>query len=285
MKIVTDRGSDFSLEQLAGLEIHFAPMRLVLDERTYSSGEDITPERFYELMSESSGFPSTSQATAGDFAEIYRNLAKEDPEILSIHISSGLSGTLDSARAAAEMVPEAKITFWDTKWLSCPEGWQVETAARALLAGWPLEKVFQRLEEVRTKTVAMFTLDTLKYLIHGGRISHIKGLLASLLHIRPVITVDPLSGKYAQLAQERTMKRAVQKMVELLSQTYAAGSELRVQIMHGMNPEMVVFLKESLDGVFRCRWLPTISVAPVLGAHTGAGVVAFCAAPVELFDF
>ncbi len=285
MQIVTDRGSDFSPEQLEGLKIHFAPMRLVLDGKTYSSGVDIQADEFYELMAASSGFPSTSQATAGDFAGLYRELAKEDADILSLHISSGLSGTLDSARAGADMVPEARVTFWDTKWLSCPEGWQVEAAAKALLAGWPMEKVFERLEALRSKTVAMFTLDTLKYLIHGGRISHIKGLLGSLLHIRPVITVDPVSGKYTQLAQERTMKRSVQKMVELLSQRYSPGSELRVQIMHGKNPEMVAYLKESLEAVFRCRWLPTISVAPVLGAHTGGGVVAFSAAPFELFQF
>ena len=112
--------------------------------------------------------------------------------------------------------------------------------------------------------VAIVTLDTLKYLIHGGRISHIKGLLASLLHIRPVITVDPETGKYTQLAQERTMKRSVQKMVELLSATYATGSEMRMQLMHGANPEMVAIMKECFDQAFRCTWLPTISVAPVL---------------------
>ena len=195
-----------------------------------------------------------------------------------------MSGTLDSARAAAEMVPEAHITYWDTKWLSCPEGWQVEMAVRAFQAGWPVEKVMERLEVLRAKSMAMFTLDTLKYLIHGGRISHIKGLLASLLHIRPVITVDPNTGKYAQLAQERTMKRAVQKMVELLGEIHAPGSELRMQVMHGKNPEMVDLLHETLDKAFHCHWLPTISVAPVLGAHTGAGVVAFAAAPVELFE-
>lgn len=284
MKIVTDRGSDLSAEQAAGLEIYYAPMRLTLDGKTYSSGEDITPERFYELMAQTSGFPTTSQATAGDFARIYSDLIKDDPEILSIHISAGLSGTMDSARAGAAMVPGAKVTFWDTKWLSCGEGWQVEIAARGLKAGWTLDQVLSRLETLRSQTVSMFTLDTLKYLIHGGRISHIKGLLASLLHIRPVITVDPESGKYTQLAQERTMKRAVQKMVELLAGTYATGSQLRVQLMHGANPEMVAFMKENFEKAFRCAWLPTISVAPVLGAHTGGNVVAFAAAPVELFE-
>jgi DegV family protein with EDD domain len=284
MKIVTDRGTDLSAQQAAGLDIAYAPMRLTLDGKTYASGEDITPEDFYALMARSDGFPTTSQATAGDFAQIYSRLASEDPDILSIHISGGLSGTLDSARAGAEMVPEAKVTFWDSKWLSCGEGWQVEVAARAVKAGWSLERVMSHLETVRSQTVSMFTLDTLKYLIHGGRISHIKGLLASLLHIRPVITVDPETGKYTQLAQERTMKRSVQKMVELLSATYATGSEMRMQLIHGANPEMVAFMKECFEPAFRCTWLPTISVAPVLGAHTGGNVVAFCAAPIELFE-
>jgi len=161
MKIVTDRGTDLSAEQAAGLEIHYAPMRLTLDGKTYSSGEDITAEQFYELMGRSDGFPTTSQATAGDFARIYSDLAKQDPDILSIHISGGLSGTLDSARAGAEMVPEARVTFWDTKWLGCPEGWQVEIAARGVKAGLTLEQILARLELVRSQTVAMFTLDTL----------------------------------------------------------------------------------------------------------------------------
>lgn len=283
MKIVTDRGTDLSPQQLEKIQVHFAPMRLMLDGKTYSSGEDITPEAFYELMAKSEGFPSTSQATAGDFAQIYRDLAREDNEIFSIHISSGLSGTLASAQAAADMVPEAKVTFWDTKTLSCPEGWQVEIAALALNAGWPMEQIFKRLEELRAATLEMFTLNKLKYLIHGGRISHMKGLLASLLHISPIIGVDNESGKYIQLGQERTMKRAVEKMVDILLKQYEAGSELRVQIMHGMNPEMVAVLKDALEKAVHCHWLPTISVAPILGAHTGGGVVAFCAAPVELF--
>ena len=132
MQIVTERGSDFSPAQLAGLNIHFAPMCLSLDGKTYSSGENLSAEAFYDLIQQTESFPTTSQPSAGEFAQIYRTLAKEDPEILSIHISSGLSGTMDSARAGAAMVPEAHVTFWDTKTLSCPEAWQVEAAARAL---------------------------------------------------------------------------------------------------------------------------------------------------------
>ena len=97
-----DRGSDFSPAQLEGLDIHFVPMRLTLDGKTYSSGEDLSAEEFYDLLEKTESFPTTSQPSAGEFAQIYRQLAQKDPEILSIHISSGLSGTMDSARAGAD---------------------------------------------------------------------------------------------------------------------------------------------------------------------------------------
>jgi DegV family protein with EDD domain len=130
----------------------------------------------------------------------------------------------------------------------------------------------------------MFTLDTLKYLIHGGRISHLKGMVASLLQLRPIITVDQTTGKYVPLGQERSMKRAVTRMAELIAKVHPAGSALRIQIMHGSNPPMVELLRETLAGMFQCHWLPTMSVAPVLGAHTGGSVVGVAAAPVRLFD-
>lgn len=283
MQIVTDRGSDLSPAQMEGLNLNFVPMRLTLDEKTYSSGEDISAEEFYDLLDTTSGYPTTSQPSAGDFAEIYRRLAKTDPEILSIHISSGLSGTLNSARAAAEMVPEAKVTFWDTKTLSCPEAWQVEVAARALCDGWPLPKIFALLEKIGQAAQGIYTLDTLRYLIHGGRISHLKGLLASMLQIKPVIAVDKEHGKYYTLGQERTMKRALQKIVDVVAGWYQEGTPLRVQFLHGKNPEALAALRELMLNRFECHLTPTVNVGPILGAHTGKGLVGLCSAPLELF--
>jgi DegV family protein with EDD domain len=283
MQIVTDRGSDFSPAQLEGLNINFVPMHLTLDGNTYSSGEDLSSEAFYDLIQQTEGFPTTSQPSVGDFAQVYRRVAREDPEILSIHISSGLSGTLDSARAAAAMVPEAHVTFWDTKTLSCPEAWQVELAARALKAGWPLEKIFQQLEVLRQKCEGMYTLDTLKYLIHGGRISHLKGLLASVLHIRPVIGVDKQQGKYYTLSQERLMRRALQKITDVIASLYPNNTALRVQLLHGKNMEAVEVLRECLTNRFECHWTPMVRVAPILGAHTGASLVGLSVGPADIF--
>jgi len=284
MQIITDRGCDMSAEQLAGLNLHFVPMKLTLDGKTYASGEDISSAQFYDLLETTEGFPTTSQPSAGDFAELYRRVAQTDPEILSIHISSGLSGTLNSAHMGAQMVPEAKVTFWDTKTLSCPEAWQVEVAARGLLAGWPLEKILNRMREIGQKCEGMFTLDTLKYLIHGGRISHMKGLVASVLQIRPVIGVDKEHGKYYTLTQERTIKKAILKLPEIVTRFYPEGSKLRVQPLHGKNPEGLALLREKLTGMFDICWTPTATVGPILGAHTGGGLTGLAFGPMNLFE-
>lgn len=285
MQIVTDRGADLTPEQLSQLNfVHYAPMRLTLDGKTYSSGVDITEDEFYRLMDESPNFPTTSQATAGDIAAMYREIAAQGEEILSIHISSGLSGTMQSAKAAAEMVPEAKVTFWDTLTLSCPEGWQVQAAAQAILAGWPLERITALLKQVRARTVGMFTLNTLKYLIHGGRISHLKGLLASILQIRPVITVEQVEGKYQTLAQERTIKRALQTMAEKLLVSFPEGSALRVQLLHARNLEAVEQLREFVSARFVCTFEPVARVSPILGAHAGPSLVGLSAGPLDLYQ-
>jgi len=143
----------------------------------------------------------TSQPSAGEFALVYRELAKTDPDILSIHISSGLSGTVNAAQAGAEMVPEARVTVVDTKTLSSPSGWQVEAAARAVKAGSSLADALALIEKIGSATDVLYTLKELKYLIHGGRISHLKGLLASMLNIKPIIGVEKVRGTYVTLGR------------------------------------------------------------------------------------
>ena len=184
MQIVTDSAADLSAAQLEELNIHTVPLSIQLDGKTYRSGVDLQPDGFYTLLSQTESFPTTSQPSPGDFAALYRQLAQTDPDILSIHISSGLSGTLNAARTGASLVPEAHVTFFDSKTLSSPLGWMVQAAAYALRNHWTVEQILDRLRQMQTRTQGLFTLDSLKYLIHGGRISHLKGLLASMLRIQ-----------------------------------------------------------------------------------------------------
>jgi len=283
MQILTDSGMDLTPQQREGLALSIIPLLFTLDGRTYRSGEDIQPDEFYRLLASTDSFPTTSLPSTGEFAELYRRLAATDPEILSIHISSGLSATSESARIAAEMVPEARVTIWDTKTLSGAQGWQVEAAARAVQAGWGLEQILALLERIRAATDTVYTLATLRYLIHGGRISHLKGLLASVLQIKPLITVEKVEGKYVQCGMERTLKRATLALADVIARQHAPGSALRIQVLHGENPEGAALLHERLDATFDCTWLPTGPIAPVLGAHTGPGLVGVAYAPLAAF--
>jgi len=200
MQIVTDSGTDLNLspEQMEVLNVHIVPLVVTLDGKSYREGLDIEPGPFYDLLTASEKLPTTSQPSAGDFAEVYRKLSLKDPDILSVHMSSGLSGTFNSAVSGAKMVPEASVTHIDTKTLSAAAGWQVEAGARAVKAGWPLDKVMALIKKIGAASESIYTLEELKYLIHGGRISHMKGLIASLLNLKPMIGVETVGGTYVQ---------------------------------------------------------------------------------------
>lgn len=284
MQIVTDRGCDLSPQQLEGLDLHYLPLRITLDGVSYLGGEDLSSEAFYQLLSETESFPTTSQPSAGEFAELYRSLAEKDPDILSIHISSGLSGTINAAKAGRAMVPDVNVTIVDSKTLSCPLGWQVEAAARALKAGWSMDRIFGLLHEIHLNTEGYYTLNSLKYLIHGGRISHIKGLVASLLNIKPIIGVEKENGTYTPYGQEITLKRAIQKLVDIVGDRYPEGTLLRVQPLHGNNPEAVQTLIEKMTQRFDCKFEATTPIAPSLGAHTGPSMVGLAVAPLGIFS-
>lgn len=283
MQIVTDYAADISPEQLEGLEVHYLPLTITIDGKLYRSGVDITADQFYELQARAAEIPTTSQPSPGDFADLYRSLAQKDPDILSIHISSGLSGTANAARIGASMAPEANVEIYDTKTLSAAQGWHVEMAARAVRAGWEKSRILSMLKQVTEASETLFTLSTLKYLIHGGRISHLKGLLASLLNIKPIIGVEKAGGTYVNRGQTRTMTRAIDAMADIIASAYPPQTAMRMQIMHSQNPAGMARLKERLDGIFKCNWLPTGPIAPVLGAHTGPGLVGVAFAPESLF--
>ncbi|HEY59856.1 MAG TPA: DegV family protein [Anaerolineae bacterium] len=285
MQIVTDSGTDVGLspKQLKELHIHIIPLVVTLEGKSYKEGIDIQPKDFYKLLAATDELPVTSQPSAGDFAEVYKKLAKTDPDILSIQMTSGLSGTFASAQLGAEMVPQAKITLVDTKTLSAAAGWQVKAAARAIKASWSKKKILDLIKSIGAASDSIYTLKELKYLIHGGRISHMKGLIASLLSIKPLIGVEKVNGTYVQIGQMRTFKRAVQGLVDLIAKQHKPGSALRVQVLHAYNPEGAAMLREQLEQRFDCEWLPIGPMSLVLGAHTGPSMVGVAYAPQRAF--
>lgn len=283
MQIVTDGGADLTPNQMRGISLHFAPQWIQLDGKLYRSGIDIDPAAFYQLLSGSKNYPMTSEPSVDDFLQIYRSIAATEREIISIHLSSGLSKTYQNARTAAMQIRDALITLVDSKTVSGALGWQVEAAARAANAGWSREEIMPLLKLISDKTDIVYTLATLKYLVHGGRVNQLRGLLGSLMGIKPIIGIDKSEGVNTQLGQARSLQKAVMNLVETVLQNHERGTEMRFQILHGQNNEMAELLAETLSKTFRCTFLPTGPIAPVLGAHTGPGLIGLVYAPQDVF--
>jgi DegV family protein with EDD domain len=286
MQIVTDSGADLYLpaDELEGLDIHIVPLTVTLGDKTYREGVDIQTDEFYRLLAETDSLPSTSQPSSGDFADTYRRLAERDPDILSIHISSGLSGTCNAARIGAALVPEANVTVVDAKTLSAAAGWQVQAAARGAKAGWSKDRILALIRRIGEASDSLYTLRELKYLIHGGRISHMKGLIASVLNVLPMIGVEKEGGTYVQRGQVRSFKKAITGLVDLISRQHVPGSSLRTQVLHSQNPEGAAMLQEQINQRFNCSWLPVGPMSLVLGAHTGPSMVGVAYAPQAVFS-
>jgi DegV family protein with EDD domain len=286
MHIVTDNGCDLTLkqEEISNLNIHIVPLSIMLKGEPFEEGPSLNAEAYYTKLEASDELPTTSQPSAGVFADLYRQLARVSPSILSIHISSGLSGTIQAARAGAAQVPEAHVTFFDTKNLSVGAGWQVEAAAHALRAGWPIEKVLGLLERIRASSETVFTLKELKYLIHGGRISHMKGLIASILNIKPIIGVEKEGGTYAQLGQARSFAGAIKNLAEIMATKIPNIEPMRAQVVHAFNVEGTAELQKEINERISCVWRPMSRISLVLGAHTGPTLIGTCFAPASLFE-
>jgi DegV family protein with EDD domain len=207
-----------------------------------------------------------------------------DPDILSIHISSGLSGTVNAARVGAEEVaPATNVMLWDTLTLSGGERFQVLAAALACRAGWPAHAIVQRLAEIRARQDVVFTLETLEYLARGGRIGRVSAMAGMLLNIKPVIHVDHQDGKYNTLAKSRTTPRALVAIGDYLHATH--GDEpLWVAVQHGRWAEQAEALTVVLKQRLNIALIETVRISPVLGVHTGPGIAGASVVPMALMS-
>ena len=283
MKIVTDCAADMSNEELEKLGIVQAPLFIQFPEGEVNSA-DISADEFYNrLEAMRPQIPTTAQPSSGIFAELYRKLAQTDKNIMSVHISSGLSGTINSARDGGEQVKgEANVSFWDTLTLSGGERFQVMAAALADKAGWAMDKISERLTKIREKTEVIYTLDTLEYLARGGRIGRVKAMAGALLNLKPIIRVDT-DGKYSTVKNERTLNKSMAAMADYLAEKYG-NTPVWVTVLHGRFAEKADHLTEEFKKKLNIAKLEVQRISPVLGVHTGPGIVGAAIVPMELMS-
>ena len=283
MKIVTDCAADMSNEEMEKLGIVQAPLFIQFPEGEVNSAEISADEFYNRLEAMRPRIPTTAQPSSGIFAELYRKLAQTDKNILSVHISSGLSGTINSARDGGEQVKgEANVNFWDTLTLSGGERFQVMAAALADKAGWAWQSIQERLEKIREKTEVIYTLDTLEYLARGGRIGRVKAIAGALLNLKPIIRVD-MDGKYSTVKTERTINKSMSSIADYLREKYGQ-TPLWVTVLHGRFSEKADHLAEEFKQKLNVAKLEVMRISPVLGVHTGPGIVGAAVVPMELME-
>jgi DegV family protein with EDD domain len=283
MIIVTDSAADMPQEEVKELGVHIASLIINFPEGEVMADE-ITPDEFYRrLRAMEPEIPTTSQPSAGAFAELYRRLSNIDKDILSIHISSGLSGTLESARVGAGQVPEANVTLVDTLTLSGGQRFQVLAAAKGIKAGLSKEAILQRLDSIRQATETIYTLETLKYLARGGRIGRVQALAGSILNIKPIIRVDT-DGKYSTAGKQRTTPRTLEFIRDQLVGRFKNDTPVWATVLHGDFNDPARMLAGMLEEKLNIAKMEVIRISPVLGVHIGPGIVGAAVVPLHLIE-
>jgi len=277
--VVTDSTADLPPELARRRGITSVPLTLNFDGRSYLDGVEITPEDFYARLPSASQHPTTSQPSAGRFAEVYRKLLQDHQAVVSLHISSKLSGTYASAVQGAELADGGRIQVVDTEVVSMPLGLLALVAAQVAEQGAAPAQVLEAVERVRSGLKTYFSLGTLEFLRRGGRIGRASALLGSVLQVKPVLAIS--DGEVAPLERVRTFERALRRVGEL-ARGVDGGQGICAIVGHSAAEDSARQLAAGLKDAARVLMIQPLG--PVVGAHAGPGTVGVGCYPAQLFN-
>ena len=271
MKIITDSTADLSADEYEKNSIGMVPLTIHLGEETWRDFLDVQPDAFYAMLRSSSVIPTTSQPSPQDFIDTYTPYVAKGEPILSIHLSSRLSGTFQSATLARTHFPEARIEVVDSFQASLGLGMAVLLCAEKLRSGSSFEEVVDFARTITRRTETYFSLDSLDYLHKGGRIGRAQALLGTLIKIKPLLKLS--DGEIQPVEKIRTLERLLNRFVELVEKAAQEGP-LRLTVAESDNGDVVTRLLERLlripgvTLVYRCK------LGGVITSHAGPGPIA-----------
>lgn len=271
IRIVTDSTCDLPSHIIEKYGIHVVPLYINIGREGYLDGVDITREEFYTRLPDFSEHPTTAVPSIGRFAAAYNTLADEGAtDVLSIHISSALSGVVDMARLAAESTPSVRVTVIDSLQLSLGVGFLVMTAAEMAAGGKTVPEILSALRSQIERTHVVAALDTVEFLKRSGRMNKYLADFASLLQIKPILTM--YNGKPGT-EKVRTRDRAVKRVLEMLD-SFGRLEKIAIVHTHATVDRLMEFKK------IAAAHLPKVDImvediTPVIGAHIGPGAIGF----------
>lgn len=280
--IVTESTADIPAELIAKYDIRIIPLRLFFGEQSYADGVDITSAEFYSKLSASAQLPTTSQPSPADYTAMYEKLTAEYPgsPIVSIHLSSGLSGTYQSATIGRSMLDDhSHITVIDSKSASYGYGLAVVHAARLAQQGKSVAEIEAGVAHILSRRELYFMVDDLEYLRKGGRIGRASAVLGTLLNVKPILSIDE-NGVIYPVEKVRGQKKAMTRIVEMMRQ-HLNVRKINLALGHTANRESCEPLLQMIREHYEIGELVFSEVGPVIGTHAGPGTIAMFAWPDE----
>jgi DegV family protein with EDD domain len=272
IKVVTDSTIDLTLEEAEKYGIEMIPLCINIDNETYLDRVELTPTDFIEKMKNSKELPKSSQPAIGSFVEVYERLVSEGYDVISIHMTGGMSGTVRAAESAAQMV-EGNITVVDSMYITKALSFQVFEAVKMIEEGHTVEEIVARLEEVRQNTNLFVVVDTLENLVKGGRIGRGKGLIGSLLNIKPIASLA--DGVYTPVAKVRSHSQIVKFLTKQFEE-HTEGKIIKgVGLVHADGLGLASKLKESIVKARGYTHFSIEDTTPIISTHTGIGAIGF----------
>jgi DegV family protein with EDD domain len=270
IKIVTDSSADLPSQLAQELGITVVPLYVRFGEEMYRDRVDISEDEFYQRLEHDPVHPSTVQPGPQDFLEVYKKLSIDSDGIVSIHISSKLSGTCNSALMATKEMLEmgCPVEVIDSQLLTMGMGFLAIAAANMAKAGESLNKVAEAVKQNIPKIRFLALFDTLKYLLLGGRIGKAKALLGSILNVKPMLSLK--DGEVVPAGQVRTWAKGVDRLFDFVKN---AANIQDLAIMHSTTPDEAQNLAERLGSIFDRKKIIIARIGPVLGVHMGPGAL------------
>ncbi|MDD2619333.1 MAG: DegV family protein [Syntrophomonadaceae bacterium] len=271
--LLCDSMCDLPPEIASRFGIKVVAARVIYPDKEYSDRVDIQPGEVYERMPEE--IPTTSMPPLQEFQDAFESFRKDGyTHVLAIHISSGLSGTSQVAEIAAKNFNDMVIKVIDSRTLSMGTGWMVLDAAHNIANGWSFERIVENLKNLQSKINVYYVIETLEYLRRGGRIGLVASMLGEFLNLKPIISVNP-EGKYFTFCKAKGRRKSLEKIMQIVEESIQ-DKVINLAVVHGGA------LKECEAIMERVRKLPNIKeliatdISPVLGVHTGPGLVGIC---------
>ena len=271
VKIVTDSSCTMEKSLRDELNIHMMPLSIMVDGVVYPDDDHLPGEKFMDMMANAKALPKTSQPPIGEFVELYDRLGEDGSEVISIHMTKGLSGTVEAARQASKL-SSSKVTVIDSDFTDQGLSFQVIQAAKLAQAGAGVPEILAEIERVKQNTKLYIGISTLDNLVKGGRISRTTGLLSNIFNMKVVMDFE--NTELIPVAKGRGVKTFNKWFDELKSELSKIPNVRQIGISHADGLELANGFKEGLQAIFKDMDIPVLHTNPVIATHTGKNAFA-----------